>query len=287
MTFIVGLMCIDGMVLCTDSLESDGFTKKSVGKIRAFGTTDWQVAISGAGSGGLIDKFCDEVSLATPRGIYDLKLIEAKIEDSLQDFRSRYPQDTIQVLVAIYCVSTIDRRLYRSEGGILSPQKDHSHTGVGHGLWRFLNALLYENGNSVIDNYRLAVFATRQAINYLEGVDDTIQLATYKFGARFWELKSAIEITAIESELDGAEFKQSIQNYWKLHNPPSHCDQLRKYKSIRTPGDELTFLDGVRLEELETISGRTRASKIFDRNKDRLQRRVNLERERSFGRMGS
>jgi len=33
MTFVVGLKCADGIVLCTDSLEEDGITKKRVNKI--------------------------------------------------------------------------------------------------------------------------------------------------------------------------------------------------------------------------------------------------------------
>jgi 20S proteasome alpha/beta subunit len=33
MTIALGMRCMDGMVLCTDSLESDGVTKRLVNKL--------------------------------------------------------------------------------------------------------------------------------------------------------------------------------------------------------------------------------------------------------------
>jgi len=41
MTFVIGLTCTDGIVLCTDSLEDDNITKRPVNKINLTGTGEW------------------------------------------------------------------------------------------------------------------------------------------------------------------------------------------------------------------------------------------------------
>jgi 20S proteasome alpha/beta subunit len=286
-TFVVGMMCSNGMVLCTDSLESDGFTKKAVGKIRTMGTTDWQIAIAGAGAAGLVDKFSDEVYASTQGKAYDVQLMESTIEDILQRFELRYSQQQFQVVIALHSVSVMSKKLYRSEGGVLVPKRDFTHTGVGHELWRFLSANLFEHGNSVNDNKRLAVFATRQAINYLDGVEGPIQLATYTMGDQSWVFRSSGTIGEMEKELHYHELGDSIHDYWARNNPPSHREQVCTYKGVKSPGDELTHLEGVKVEALQTVSGRKRAAKIFDRNRDRIGKRAKLEWERTSGRKGS
>src|SRR5258708_28613747 len=99
MTFVIGFKCADGIVLCTDSLEADGLTKRSVNKIRLMGTMDWGVGIAGAGAPGVIDKFGDEVSSAIGRGPYNRKEIERITEDMISLFRSKYLEDTVRFSV--------------------------------------------------------------------------------------------------------------------------------------------------------------------------------------------
>lgn len=223
MTFIAGFSCADGIVLCTDSLEADGFTKRTVRKIRTFGTTDWQVAIAGAGGAGIIDKFCDEVSEAIPKGKYDPALIEFTMEDTLLRFRSRYRADEehFEVIVGTHCTRVIDRRLYRSGSGHLSPIKDHVHIGVGHSLWRFLIETLYEKGNSVDDNKRLAVFIMKQAIHYVDGVDEPIQLASYTFGDQGWKFSTRGPLVYSFDFETSTDLQTAIRDFWRKATMPS------------------------------------------------------------------
>jgi len=118
------------------------------------------------------------------------------------------------------------------------------------------------------------------AIKYASGVDAPIQAVSYTFGDLMWRHYGRKEISAIESELPIDDFQEAIREFWRLHNPPTNEEQLKKYRAVRTPGDELTLLDGVKLEELYTVAGRRRASKIFRRNTGKLQQRAILEGKR-------
>jgi 20S proteasome alpha/beta subunit len=287
MTFVIGFKCADGIVLCTDSLEADGLTKRSVDKIRVFGTSDWSVAIAGAGASGMIDKFCDEVSANAGQAKYNRRHIEQVIEEVLSKFRSKYQEDEdrFRILVGMQCTRVIDYRLYRSDSSHLAPIKDHAHIGTGHSLWRFLCSNLYAQGNSVEDNSRLAIFIMRQAINYVDGVDGPIRLARYTFGDQDWKLSTGTLFMPLNRYYESGgvspfEVGTVLKDSWKLCNPPSLSEQVKRFGGVKIPGDELIFLNGVKLEQLRTVSGRKKAGGTFWSNRDRLRKRGLLEQER-------
>jgi hypothetical protein len=284
MTFVSGFKCADGLVICTDSLEADGLTKRSVDKIKLAGTvgeSGWSVALAGAGPGGLLEKFWSDVRAALPLDKpYKPKQVENIVDIVLAHYFSKYPHDPIRIILGLCANYGTERFLYRSDDSYLTPVLDHAHVGVGHSLWRFLTEMLYERGNSVADNIRLAAFIMRQAIKYVDGVDGPIRIASYTFGNDLWSGKSKQEIRGIEDDFDAGDLKEILYSYWRRHNPPTLNDQLKKYGAVRSPGDELTLLDGVKLEELYSVAGRRRSSKIFRRNTDKLQQRGLLERQR-------
>ena len=285
MTFVFGLVATDGLVICADSLEADGLTKRKVDKIKMQGVSwkegGWAFAAAGAGPGGKIDKFFSEVRAVIQAQQVNLKKgqLEKVFESTLTRFIANYPDDPFRIILGI-AENQFDRVLYRSDDNYLSPVRDHAHVGVGHSLWRFLTEMLYQRGNSVADNIRLAVFIMRQAIKYVDGVDGPIKVASYTYGDKFWRPVSGQEISHIEENFDSDELKATLQSYWRRRNPPTLNDQLHKFGGVRTPGDELTLLDGVKVEELYTAAGRKRSAKIFRRNTDKLQQRGLLERQR-------
>jgi hypothetical protein len=289
MTFVIGMQCSDGIVICADSLEDDGITKKTVDKIRIMGNSDWSLAISGSGPGATLDKFGSSLRNKLPlQDPFDQLQIETVIEDLLTEFNSRYvmnQSDAFHVIVGLCTWRGLDRLLYKGscffgQSVVLTPIIRECHTGMGNELWRFLADTLYDRRNSVADNTRLAVFATRLACKYASGVDDPIQVISYTFGDGTWRGYTPVELIAIEMDLLPNGFADAIRAYWKRHNPPTKAEQLKRFKSIKTPGDEITVLEGVKLEELYSISGRRRASKIFRRNTDKLQQRANLVAKR-------
>ena len=283
MTFIVGIKSCDGIVLCSDSFENDGITKNSVDKIQLIGAQGWSLAIAGAGSGSTIDKFVAALRSKMTKGQFDQQLMESEIEQELALFNSKYvlcPNDCFSVIVAA-CASPFAHLLYKAscfegQSVVLTPVNDKCHVGVGNELWRFLSDTLYNKRNCVEDNIRVAVFATSLAIKYCSGVDGPIQAVSHTVFDQFWKGYGSAEISALEAEVSLREFKQSVQNYWRLHTPPSRSAQLAEYGGVRAPGDELTLIDGVKVEELSTISGLRRSIKTLNRNRGKLQQRGSL-----------
>jgi hypothetical protein len=62
MTIALGFNCPDGLVLCTDSLESDGSTKSLVDKIWCYETQgEWGIAVASAGEADFAESFTDNL----------------------------------------------------------------------------------------------------------------------------------------------------------------------------------------------------------------------------------
>ncbi len=111
-------------------------------------------------------------------------------------------------------------------------------------------------------------------------MSDPIQVISYTFGDRDWKGYSPVELFAIEAELLPSSLADAIRAYWRRNNPPTKVEQMHKFGGIRTPGDELIFLEGVKLPDLSTVSGRKKASGIFRRNTHNFVRRANEETKR-------
>jgi 20S proteasome alpha/beta subunit len=286
MTFVIGFRCADGLVIATDSLESDGMTKRSVDKVKYFSGDDWGVVIAGAGGGGIVDKFCDEVAGATPREQFNPKVIETTIEAALMRYRSKYQEDEdhFRILVGVHRQNTYCR-LYRSDATHLVPINDHAHIGMGHSLWRFLCENLYVNGDSVEDNSRLAVFIMNQAISYVDGVDEPVQLASVRLVDEDWKFRKNVDSWMLNQFLKpkglpymSYDVGPALMKFWKDANPPSRTDMYKKYGSFGKT-EELIFLEGVATERFQTVSGRRKYEGFLYGNRDRLRKRGMLEKE--------
>lgn len=290
MTFVVGMTCCDGIVICTDSLEDDGITKKRVDKIAVAGRNiDWSLAIAGSGPGATIDKFVAVLRTKLPNIPFDQAVVENCIENELAEFNSKYVlsgDDRFQVIIGLFCRLGMHRQLYKGscfgagQGVVLTPVSGECHVGMGHELWRLVSEALYRATNSIADNIRLGIFATSLAIRYASGVDDPVQMLFCRFGGEHWTGYLAQDIQTIRQQVSPEELKDYLQRFWRVHNPPTMTEQVHRFGAVRTPGDELTILQGVKVEELYTVEGRQRSSKIFQNNTDRLQQRVLLERQR-------
>src|SRR5690349_6688302 len=58
MTIAAGFLCRDGILLCTDSLETDGVTKRLTNKVWGYQVSeDWGIAIASAGESDLAESF--------------------------------------------------------------------------------------------------------------------------------------------------------------------------------------------------------------------------------------
>jgi 20S proteasome alpha/beta subunit len=283
MTFVIGMKCYDGLVLCADSLEEDGIVKKQVNKIVRIDNADWGIALGGSGGGGIIDKFSDEVKVRLPNKILDRYKIESVIEELLAEFKMKYKAsgDAFSIIVAFYEKTTGANYLYRADGEILSPVQDSAHVGTGNDLWSLISTSIYDKRNSVEDNIKVAAFAARLAIRYAHGVGEPIQVVSYAEGDKDWKRRQGINLDVYLRLTPNADsIAAVIQEWWKTFNPPTHVEQVKKFGTVKIPGDELTLLTGVKIEELETGAGRNRVSGFLFGNRDKLRKRGILERER-------
>lgn len=91
MTIVLGFNCVDGTVLCADSLEADGVTKRNVQKIWTYQVgEEWEVAIASAGEADLVDSFNDDLRDALGNSGFDSKKASYKAQS-----RNRANQNVI------------------------------------------------------------------------------------------------------------------------------------------------------------------------------------------------
>ncbi|MGA2162851.1 MAG: hypothetical protein ABSH36_00100, partial [Solirubrobacteraceae bacterium] len=86
-TFVVGMKCHDGLVLCADTLESDGVTKTYHTKLSQFlwndGVEDWGLCWGASGSSYTCDKFKDKMKQAFKKQKYNRAAIEEMPEGAI------------------------------------------------------------------------------------------------------------------------------------------------------------------------------------------------------------
>jgi hypothetical protein len=161
MTACLGFRKHDGIVLCADSREADGYVKRTVDKVRVFGSPpDWEVAVALAGSGHLWDSFWGRVKdeLASG-GLPDENGIKEKIERALKPEveRCRETDETFRLLIAMQGVM-FDPALFLQTEAILSPVDFRVHIGLAPEMCEYLLGMLDERSASVHEAERLAVF---------------------------------------------------------------------------------------------------------------------------------
>ena len=207
------------------------------------------------------------------------------MEVVLAEFETKYVRneyDRFALIVAIHNGLKGGRWLYKRAAGetYVSPVIGECHVGMGHGFWRLLADTLYDHQNCVEDNVRLAAFATRLAIRYASGVGDPVQVVSYTFGDQFWESRKPAEMQSLELHFPLREFQDAIQNYWRMTSPPTRVEQVKKYGVVGMPGDELTFLMGVKVEWLQTVANRNKFEGFVYGNRDNLHKRALKEQAR-------
>jgi hypothetical protein len=131
MTYVLGMRCLDGLVLCADSMEGDSIGKHYVQKLHVGGVDgQWGICWGCSGSGDVIRKFNSAVREALAKQPYDKGAIEQAIEGCLKFVKQSYPDtDRIYVIAGLYGLSA-DRGaefgLYRgySDSICFAPEKN-------------------------------------------------------------------------------------------------------------------------------------------------------------------
>jgi 20S proteasome alpha/beta subunit len=116
-TFIVGLNCKNGLVLCADSLEADGYNKRNVQKLfKHEAENEWGLAFGCSGTGAACTNFSDRLlELIDDQESYDRRGTEKLIEATIAYMKRQYPDESLDVILGLWGINPAETRLYRAQ----------------------------------------------------------------------------------------------------------------------------------------------------------------------------
>lgn len=111
MTVAIGFNCPDGIVLCTDSLESDGAFKSKVNKIWCYETQgEWGISVASAGDGDFIESFTSGLRDLFAGEHWNEPWIMSTLRKAISAARTAYPDLEWEALFSIFGPSPMDRK---------------------------------------------------------------------------------------------------------------------------------------------------------------------------------
>jgi 20S proteasome alpha/beta subunit len=181
MTFIAGLQCTDGIILCSDSLESDGYNKKNVQKLFTHEVEGkWGIGFGCSGSAAACTNFSDRLlELIRDFGDeYDRRGTEKIIEAAMAYMRREYSTETLEVVVGMWSCSPLETRLYRASthSQCISVESDYVCAGLDTSLARFLLDSIITNDVTVFDAMYIAAFVISIMKEKADGVGGPTQM---------------------------------------------------------------------------------------------------------------
>lgn len=230
MTIAIGLRCVNGIVLCTDSLESDGMTKRNVEKTWCpYVSKRWGIAIASAGEADLADSFTDGLGNLMPTAYDENKILQV-LRKAITETRNAYPDAQLALLIGLY-YQTSDRtraRIFRimDRSVHLGPVRSYQSIGIGAHLSDFLLSQIYSPHLFVEEAQRLGILCIARAKEHVDGCGGPTQIASWTIGETFWREMTDQKISEIESEFEPDGFRKALSEYWKEHNPPSRWETL-------------------------------------------------------------
>ena len=219
MTLIAGLMCIDGILMCSDTEESSETTGKkgSVKKIFQLGDSSYSLAIATAGHSALADVAVKRIKAATAlAGTKCAADHEDIIEKTLRTLYKTYvwPDDVpvdrdIGLIVVLSDALTGDYHLYLTCDEILQPKLDYACAGCGESIGNYFLERLFEHSLTVHQAMELMAFVTREAKDSVGAVGRETEMVTVR--------KDGMVRTFFARSMDRhiPHLSQCIQSFWK------------------------------------------------------------------------
>lgn len=191
MTFILGMQCANGLVLCSDSLEADGYNKRNVQKIFSHEVKgQWGIAFGCSGTGAACTNFSDRLSeLLDDKEPYDRRGTEKLIEATMQYMKVEYPNEILDVVVGLWSKTPAETRLYRAQSNTqcLAIEPHYVCAGLDVSLARFLLDSVFMPGDvDIFEGTYIAAFVTSIMKEKADGVGGPSQLMHYHLGQDKW-----------------------------------------------------------------------------------------------------
>lgn len=258
-TFILGVRCVDGLVLAADSLESDGVTKRSRKKLEVVwdANGNWSACWGGSGTAEVIDKFSDKLKLVLKEQFenkpYNRDRMELYIEQCLGFVRQQYPREKIHLSLGLFGrplkkkgkkaeLGPPETHLYRgsSETGCISLETEYCAVGMDVTLATFILNNTYFRFHRVSRAKRLAVFVIALMKEYADGVGKETRVFSITHETMQWEPLLDREISEIESKNPVVQFENSVsayigtkeQEYFGEWMDEENKDQMQRAKQL-------------------------------------------------------
>jgi 20S proteasome alpha/beta subunit len=177
-TIIAGFRCADGIVICSDTQETSGPSKRDVPKLRYEGRrlatdTPLAVAFCGSGYGPLIDKLIDE-SWNNIEQLCAMDEVCAEIERTIkklyQEYGKIYQRGQCPTAELIYGVKTAEgHKLFSANGPIVNERPEYYSSGQGYYMADFLASRMFSKYLSLQQSVILAAYVLFQTKEHVEG----------------------------------------------------------------------------------------------------------------------
>jgi hypothetical protein len=198
-TIIAGFKCNDGIVLCADTQETIGDSKRNVPKLRfepldpPFGSdvSSLATAFCGAGNGPFIDKLVDVAwkSAQVASSLDDAcDRIEQAIKGFYEEFGRIYQPGYCPTVELIYGVKMKDEdpiyggfsRMFHASGPIINEKFGYSAAGIGDYMAAFLASRMYDKHLNIRQCIILAAYVLFQAKEHVDGCGGESHIAVLR-----------------------------------------------------------------------------------------------------------
>ncbi|MFZ3245040.1 MAG: hypothetical protein WA185_08190, partial [Candidatus Acidiferrales bacterium] len=193
MTIGVGIRCADGLVLCADSLESDGVTKRNVNKIReVFRNDEWGIVIASAGDADLAECFADDLGdVLADKQDFDEAWFIRTLRKAVQETHKANLKSEFALLVGFYRETKrkTSSRIFRVQQDSAGPVSYWQAVGIGGHLSDFFLSQLYSPNISVAEALHLGVFVIARAKEHVDGCGGPTRAWCWTIGDTQWRPK--------------------------------------------------------------------------------------------------
>ena len=224
MTFIVGIKCTNGLVLATDSLETDGIKRRFRRKIEFTRGTGWEMGWGAASNNAdIIDRFSQELRDNLRSVPFDIHKIQDATESALLLIQRKYKKrmDVVFGLIGSGVLKNgepvvPDIRLYRatSESCCLSPEKQYCCAGMDDSLAEMILDNTFYQFIQASEAIRLVVFLTNVMKEYADGVGKNTHVFFATHASGKWTPLLDRQVRGIERTFKLAAFQSLISRYW-------------------------------------------------------------------------
>jgi 20S proteasome alpha/beta subunit len=225
-TFVVGLMCRAGLVLCSDSQEGDGISKRNVNKLELSERAGkWGVAWGCSGDSDLISKFTKHmfVVLANEPDDSDLLRLQELTESVALKFKADYEKGHLAFVCGIWQEQKdLSIRLYSMDirvNNCLAAKDDYACVGMDTSLALFVLQNLHNSTLTVGAGIGLAIFTTKLVKDTAENVGGPTQVLAYRLAKSCWRTHEQKYINSIENKYNTDEIADLLRRYWGNKNP--------------------------------------------------------------------